>query len=655
MLGSDRMLRPALARLRCVVFALVIASASAEDSRNRSDHAAGWIAYGGDPGGAQYSPLAQINRENVDTLELAWMHRSGDLIDAEGFDGTSYEVTPIVVGDTLYYCTPLNRVFALDAATGEEKWVFDPHTAQNDSGPPLVSEPRVPGLCRGVAYWEESAEKNTCARRIFKGDMAGRLYAIDADTGLACEDFGESYGHPGYVSANDFDNSGEGWWSITSPPAVIGDLVVAGAAVDDKLTNANDGIVRALDARTGKLRWAFNPVLPDLSEETGGGNVWTTMSVDEQRELVFLPTTSLSPDYFGGNRGLGSPHSNAVVAIGARDGEVRWHYQILRHDLFDYDLPSHPMLVAIRKDGRTRDVAIQITKMGHVYVLDRENGETLFSVEDRAAPASDIPEETSATTQLHSVGIEPFSPQSLSAEDIFGLTVFDEAWCRRWFARSRYEGLFTPPSAEGSILFPSIQGGGNWGGAAFSPEENLLVVRSSNLATWVQLYVPEDPDTEVVSLDYRSRQLPLRGTPYWVRVKAFVSPLGVPCNAPPWGTLTAMDMDTGRMSWRVTLGQVRQWGVTLPESAAWGSPLLGGPIATAGGLVFIAAAMDQKLRALDIQTGEELWDHELPAPGMAVPMTYEASQRQYVVIAAGGNSHLGTKLADAIVAFALPD
>jgi len=654
-LGSDRFSVPALAGPRCLIFALLTAGASAEDVRDPSDPAAGWTAYGRDPGGSQYSPLARINRENVDTLELAWMHRSGDVINAEGFEGTSYEVTPIVASDRLYYCTPLNRVFALDAVTGEEKWVFDPDAAKNGSDLLLVSEPRTPGLCRGVAYWQDSDETGACAQRIFKGDMDGRLYAIDADTGLACEDFGKSYGHPGYVSANDFDNGGEGWWSITSPPAVIGDLIVAGAAVDDKLTNANDGIVRAFDARTGKLRWEFNPVPADLSEETGGGNVWTTISVDEQRKLVFLPTTSLSPDYFGGNRGLGSPYENAVVAVDASDGQVRWHYQILRHDLFDYDLPSHPILVAIRKDDQAQDVAIQITKMGQVYVLDRENGEPVFAVEDRPVPVSDIPEETSATSQRHSVGIEPFSPQSLSAEDIFGLSLFDEAWCRSWFKRSRYEGPFTPPSAEGSILFPSIQGGGNWGGAAFSPPENLLIVRSSNLATWVQLYVPKEPDAEVISLDYRSRQLPLRGTPYWVRVKAFVSPLGVPCNAPPWGTLTAVDMGTGRMAWQVALGQVKQWGLTIPESAAWGSPLLGGPIATAGGLVFIAAAMDQKLRALDIQTGELLWEYELPAPGMAVPITYEAGKRQYVVIAAGGNSHLRTRLADAIVAFTLPD
>lgn len=628
-----------------------------------------WPAYGRDPGGSQYSPLRQVDTSNAAKLEVAWQHHSGDVRVGTGFAGTSLEVTPIFANDALYYCTPLNRVFALDGATGREKWVFDPDAPQPDSGKPLLDEPLMHVYCRGVAYWagndsrtdgsadgsaDGSETASACARRIFKGDSRGHVYAIDADTGLACRDFGAAAGHPGYASHQDYENYGDGFIIISSPPLVIGDLVIVGSTVEDMFPNAKDGIVRAFDVRSGELRWEFNPIAEPLRDTIGGGNVWSTISADPQRGLVFLPTTSASTDYYGAFRPADSLLTDATVALDARTGEVRWYRQLIRHDLFDYDLPGHPLLVSIEHDNKQRDVAIQQTKLGEVFVFDRDTGTPLFPIEEYPAPPSDIPAETAATHQPTSPGIDRFARRELDADNLFGLTAIDQGACEKWFAQSRYNGLYTPPSEQGSIIFPSIRGGGNWGGIAFDPEHNLLIARADNLATHVQVFKPKPGETPVASRDYTDRILPITGTPYWIRIRMFVSPLGIPCTPPPWGELTAIDMTTGKTRWRIPVGQARRWGITLPESLGWGSPLIGGPMVTGGGLVFMAAGLDHNIRAFDVTTGATLWKHELPAPGMAVPMTYQINGVQYVVIAAGGNSLAETRNGDAIVAFALP-
>ena len=611
-----------------------------------------WPSFANDIGGSQYSPLSQLNPSNVAGLEQAWVHRSGDFLDT-GARGTSFQVTPIHANGLLYYCTPMNRVFALDPVSGKEVWVFDPHGPGTD-GKPVTDEARAPGTCRGVAYWagsEAGDSTKPCERRVFKSDRFGHVYAIDADTGTACADFGAAKGHPGYVSQFDYEGYGEGHRGASSPPLVIGDVLVAASGSNDGLTNAADGVVRGFDVQSGELLWTFNPIPEDLRDKTGAANVWATMSGDAENGLVFLPTTSPSTDYYGGERLFDLPLSDAVVALNAATGEVVWSFQTVRHDLFDYDLPGHALLVNIEKDGERRDVAIQQTKMGYLYVFDRLTGEPVFPIEEMPVPASDLPGEVAAASQPISPGIAAFSGQVLRREELFGVTPFDRAWCQNRFDELRYEGQYTPPSAQGSILFPSALGGGNWGGAAFDQERNLLIIKAENLATRLKL-LPKEEDSAPV--DYLTRSL--QGTPYRTEGEVFLSPLGIPCTPPPWGTLAAIDMDSGALRWQIPLGQVKRFGMTVPASFGWGSPNIGGPILTAGGLIFVGATFDEKFRALDVDTGEELWQTKLPITATAMPMTYEGEDgRQYVVIAAGGTARVGTGAADYIIAFALPE
>ena len=614
---------------------------------------ADWPVFGHDPGGAQFSPLAQITPANLGDLKLAWEHHSGDYTVGAGIAGTSLEVTPLKVNGRLYYCTPLDRVFALDPVTGRAIWTFDPY-AKPAGGTALVSGPGRQGICRGVAYWRgEPSDQNgaACTKRIFRADPAGRLFAIDADTGRSCRDFGPR-AHPGYVAHGDYENDGEGYLGVSSPPAVIGDTVIIGGSSNDGVQDANDGIVRAFDARTGALKWSFNPIPEAYRRKTGAANVWSTISVDPKNGLVFLPTTSPSTDYYGGGRRrFDMPLASAVVALNAETGAVAWSYQTVRHDLWDYDLPGHPLLVTIRKDGRPMDVVIQQTKTGHLFVLDRLTGRPVFPIQERPVPPSTLPGETAAAIQPVPRLPQPFARTEVKRSNMFGVVGLDKLWCRRQFDKMRYQGLFTPPGLDEYLQMPSTLGGGNWGGAAYDPGTNSVIVKASNIATRLHL-VRKDPNGKPQAVsDFMTR--PLEG-PYGVVGDWFVSPLGIPCTPPPYGTLTAISMDTGKVRWQVPLGQTRRNGVTAPAFLGWGSPTIGGPTVTASGLVFIGGSLDGKLRAFDARTGRELWKAQLPAPGMAVPMTYAAGGRQFVVIAAGGSGLAETKQGDAIMAFALP-
>ena len=616
-----------------------------------SGSAGDWSGTGGDPGGSQWSALAQITRSNVARLTPVWQHHSGDFKKGDAYTGTRMEFIPLVVGGTMYYCTPFDRVFALDAATGKERWKFDPF-APSDGHAPLFDYEMKPKHCRGVAYWADAQAGGgaACRQRIYRSTGDSAIVALDAATGQPCQDFGVGKGHSGYISHQDYKSHGDGLVPASSPPIVVDDVLVAAVGARDALRDAADGIVRGFDPRSGELLWEFNPIPEGHESDSGAANIWTLLSGDPARGLVFLATTSPSPDYYGGTRAFDMPYTDAVIALHVKTGQIAWHYQTVRHDLFDYDLPTHPMLVTIRKDGRPRDVVIQPTKHGFVFVLDRDTGKPVFPVKDRSVPASTVPGERAAPTQPVPLLPEPFARVDVSRDEMFGLTPIDRAWCRSKFDSLRYEGLFTPPDRKGTLTVPSSMGGTNWGGAAYDPETNLLIVKTDNLAS--TMAIREKPKG-FENKDFMTREIP--GTNLIATGEFFLSPLGIPCMPPPWGTLTAIDMDSGRIVWQVPLGQSKRWGITVPAFLNWGSPTVGGPIATRGGLVFIGATLDSAFRAYDVRTGKQLWKAPLPAPGMSVPATYEVDGKQYVAIAAGGNAFAGTELSDALMVFALGD
>jgi quinoprotein glucose dehydrogenase len=609
----------------------------------------GWPSYGGDPGGTRYSRAKEITRANVAGLRQVWEYRTGDVSDGKGgISATSFQATPILFDDTLYLCSPFNRVIALDPRTGVARWTFDPkveirkdnQTRKTDGGALR---------CRGVAAWADAQAPRDapCSRRIFEGVIDGRLLAVDARTGAVCTGFGAG----GTVDLNTLANMGVGQVSMSSPPAVFEDLVIVGSAIGDNVRNdMPHGVVRAFDARTGAQVWSWDPIPASVADRTGAGNTWAPISVDVARGLVMLPTSSPSPDYWGGDRTAEMPYTTAVVTLNARTGERVWHFQTIRHNLWDYDLASQPALVTIRRDGWAKDAVAQATKMGFVFVLDRETGAPLFPVTERPAPRSTVKGEVTAPTQPVPALPRPIARQSIKAEDAWGLVYFDAKACERDLAALDNEGLYTPPSERGAVVFPLFGGGSNWGSVAYDPGSNLLVANTMNLVGMAQV-VARAQFEAVAKAHPDDEATPQRGTPFGMRRKILMSFLGVPCNPPPWGELSAIDLATGEIRWRVPLGQVKKGPFYTFER--WGSPNIGGPVVTAGGLVFIAATMDKKIRAFDLSTGDKLWEARLPAFGMATPMTYESGGKQYVVIAAGGHGALGG-WGDSVIAFALP-
>lgn len=618
-----------------------------------------WEHYGGDAGAHRYNTATAIDPTNVANLKKAWEYRSGDLLDKqEAMREAASEGTPILIDDSLIFCTPFNEVIALDPGTGEERWRFDPEIS-------LEQRPANQFVCRGVSHWrgdDGDDGDNDCASRIFMGTNDARLIAIDARNGRRCSDFGEN----GEVR---IDPGMELWWpgefQITSPPAIVGDTVIVGSAISDNArVVAPAGSVRAFDARTGDALWDWDPIPRSGSEHAreewqgvsppneGHANVWAPMSVDTERGLVFLPTTSPSPDFYGGLRPGDNRHANSVVALDAASGEVVWGFQTIHHDVWDYDVPAQPGLYSVWKDGEAHEVVVQVNKTGFVFVLDRETGEPFLPIEEREVPQGGVDGETLSPTQPYPVATPALVPSTVSPDDAFGITWFDKQGCRKRIEASSRDGLFTPPSLQGTILLPFTGGGANWGGPAYDPERNLLIVNMSNMAHHVQLFPADEFDG--MRAAYPDQEVsPQEGAPYGMKREPMLSALGLPCTPPPWGILAAVDLEDGDVVWRKTLGTTDD--LSPGPGLKLGTPSLGGPIVTAGGLVFIGATMDHYLRAFDASNGTELWRGRLPAPAIATPMTYTWNGRQYVVIFAGGNARMGTALADSLIAFALPD
>ena len=608
---------------------------------------ADWSAYGGDSGGNRYVAARNIDKNNVTDLQIAWLHRSGTLKDrsAEALSRVALQTTPILVENSLIFCTQFNEVIALDPGTGAEMWRFDPEV-------PTDSRPGNQYTCRGVSYWKDTnaTPAAKCASRLFTGTVDARIIALDAKTGKPCTDFGDG-GTKRIRPSISLRWPGE--FQITSAPAIIGDIVVTGTSISDNLrTDAPKGTVFAFDARTGDTRWTFDPLSGSPNIRGGHSNVWSSIAVDQERGLVILPTSSASPDYYGGNRPGNNLYANSVVALNGDSGTVAWHFQTVHHDVWDYDLPAQPGLYQVWRDGKAHDVVAQVTKTGLVFVLDRETGKPFLPIEERTVPQGGVKGEQLSPTQPFPVKTPSIVPDRLDPADAFGVTLWDKMACKSKLERFRGEGLFTPPTVEGTLSLPFTGGGANWGSSAYDPRRNLLVINMNNIASFMTMHPATTERKQVNEIDDDDEFAPMEGAPYGMTRAGIFSPLGLPCSAPPWGVLAGVDLDSGKIVWRQTLGTTED---LAPGGLALklGTPAFGGPMITAGGLVFIGAAMDDYLRAIDVDTGRELWKGRLPAGGQATPMSYLWKGRQYVVIAAGGHARVGTKLGDYIVAFAL--
>jgi quinoprotein glucose dehydrogenase len=620
----------------------------------------GWPHYGRDAGGARYSPLTQIDRSNVVELEIAWQFRTGELgQDAEQGDKLTFEATPVLWRGTLYFSTGFGTAFAIDAVSGREAWRFDSKVPRDLGFAEVTS--------RGVTVWEDPERDNSeaCKARVYLGNIVGRLYALDAVSGKPCADFGQQ----GFVDLHlDARPRETGQYAITSPPAVAGGQLIVGSAIgDNSAVGLERGIVRALDARTGEVQWTWDPIPTDAEDpayatwtsgvaESGGANAWPPLSVDIANGLVFVPTGTPSPDFFGGKREGNNAYANSLVALSVDTGEVVWHRQLVHHDVWDYDLPAQPLLVELEKDGREYRAVVQTTKMGMVFVFDRLTGEPIYPIEERAVPQAGIAGEKLSPTQPFSSLPPLVSHAAITEDDAYGFLYFDKRGCRKKIAALRSEGIYTPPTVGGTLMNPGYAGGANWGGLAWDPSSQTVIATVLELPMWVRLTPREEAQTQMDEGTYDwEGYTAMEGTPYVLNRGTLVSALEVPCTKPPWGKLVALDLGSGEIAWERPIGTIQDIAPAAVPNVELGVPVIGGAIVTGSGLGFVAATFDDYLRAFDVATGEELWKGRLPAGGQATPMTYAIDGRQYVVIAAGGHGGAGTTRGDYVVAFALQE
>ncbi len=622
----------------------------------------GWRYYGNDAGGSRYSPASQVSATNVTDLEIAWKFRTGQLgKEFKQGDRLTFEATPVLFERALYFSTAFGEVFAVDAGSGKQIWKFDSELPKDMRSGEVSS--------RGVTIWQDSAAKKdqVCAVRVFFGNIMGQLYALDARTGLPCQEFADQ----GRIDLRQgvrlkwqgrYNN-----YTITSPPVVAGNYLITGSAIGDNgAVDLERGIVRMFDARSGELRWSWDPIPTDHAdpayatwtegrELAGGANAWPPLSVDVDNGLVFVPTGSPSPDFYGGLRPGNGEYANSVVALAIETGQVVWHRQLVHHDLWDYDLPAQPVLIDLRKDGKTIPALVQATKMGMLFVFNRLTGEAVYPIEERAVPQSAVAGERPSPTQPFSSLPLLSSHAPVTADDAWGF-YFSRKACAKRLGAMRSEGIYTPPSLEGTVTNPGFVGGSNWGGLAYDPGSQIVVATVMEAPTWVRL-TPQEKLAQLRESDDFDWEgyTEMEGAPYFLTRGMLLSPLGIPCTAPPWGKLVAMDLGKGEIVWNVPLGTIEDVAPALVPNLKLGVPGMGGAIVTGAGLVFVAAAADDYLRAFALQSGEELWKGRLPAGGQATPMTYELDGKQYVVIAAGGHGGMGTTRGDYVVAFALKD
>lgn len=631
-----------------------------------------WRHYGNDPGGQRFSKLSQLTPENVAGLEQAWVYRT-----QQGGPGVhGFQVTPLMVGENLYLCTPYTVVISLDAESGAERWRFDPS-----------NEKTRPRSCRGVAYYEvpsateagpeaedgaeDGAEEAACAARIITATGDAKLLAVDAQTGKPCENFGEGGAVDLTVGMGEVRT---GYYYVTSAPTIVrGKVVLGGWVSDNQYVGEPSGVIRAFDAVTGEFAWAWDMDRPGEHGEPGPGesysqgtpNSWAPMSGDEALGLVYLPTGNATPDYWGGHRSEQSEkYSTSVVALDVETGEPRWSFQALHHDVWDYDVGSQPTLVDLEIDGEVVPALIQPTKHGQIFLLDRRTGAPLAAVEEKPVPQDPAPGDWLSPTQPFSTGMPALDDWTLNESDMWGLTPLDQLWCRIKFRQARYEGYLTPPGLRPTITFPGYMGGLEWGGVSVDPNRKLMVVNWNRVGNYTRL-IPR-PEADAMGVKAAAENISgvgvpsaMEGTPFAAATSAFLSPLGVPCNAPPYGLLTAIDLNSRKIVWSRPLGTGRDtgpFGVPSMLPLPMGMPNVGGSVITASGLIFIAATMEHALRAVDLNTGKTLWKARLPAAGNATPMTYISpkSGRQFVVVAAGGHFAMGGEMGDHIIAYRLP-
>ena len=624
---------------------------------------ADWPAYGRNQEGQRYSPLKQINDKNVGQLKEAWSFQTGDVKRPSDPGEITNEVTPIKIRDTLYLCTAHQQLFALDATTGKQKWKFDPRLDTNPSFQHVT--------CRGVSYHEATADNATpdvvsdCPRRIILPVNDGRLFAINADNGKLCE----SFANKGILNLQtNMPVTTPGMYEPTSPPIITDKvIVIAGAVTDNYSTREPSGVIRGFDVNSGKLLWAFDPGAKDPNTIPGdehhytinSPNSWAPAAYDAKLDLVYLPMGVTTPDIWGGNRTPEQErYASSIVALNATTGKLAWSYQTVHHDLWDMDMPSQPTLADITVKGETVPVIYAPAKTGNIFVLDRRDGKLVV-------PAPEKPVPQGAAKGDYVTPTQPFSDLSfrpkknLSGADMWGATLYDQMVCRIIFHKLRYEGIFTPPSEQGTLVFPGNLGMFEWGGISVDPNRQVAIANPMALPFVSKLMPrgpgnPMEPPKDAKGSGTETGIQPQYGVPYGVTLNPFLSPFGLPCKQPAWGYISAVDLKTNEVVWKKRIGTVRD-SSPLPLPFKMGMPMLGGPISTAGNVLFIGATADNYLRAYNMSNGEKLWEARLPAGGQATPMTYEANGKQYVVISAGGHGSFGTKMGDYIVAYALPD